>query len=446
MHEDRVQVLLVEDSPSDAQLLCESLRDYPLQKFEIERVERLDEAVALLARQSFDVILLDLNLPDSSGLETCRRISRAAGQAPIIVLTGADDEVIAAEAMCLGVQDYLVKGQAHGGMIGRTIRYAVERSQSQRALRESERQFKSTFENAAIGIAHVALDGHIRQCNSRFCEIAGYLPDDILGRTCEEITFADDWETERVRMQRLLEGRIDHYSIEKRYIRMGGGAVWVNLTRSLQRDEVGRPEYFIVIVEDISERKRAEEALRELTGTLETKVAERTAELEQRTRQLQKLALELSQAEDRERKRLAEILHDDLQQQLAASKFHLSLLGNRVRSDASLRGALSSVEEMISVAIEKSRSLSHELSPAVLYHGDFGEALEWLASQVQIKHGLAVHVEIRSPIEVSSDPIKAFLFRAAQEILFNIVKHAQVSRSDRPASAAARAVVAGRLR
>ena len=180
---------------------------------------------------------------------------------------------------------------------------------------------------------------------------------------------------------------------------------------------------------DITERRQAEELLRELTATLESRVAQRTAQLEHRTRQLQKLALELSQAEERERKRVADILHDDLQQQLAAAKFHLGLLGNRVRGDGSLREATTQVEGMIKDAIAKSRSLSHELSPAVLYHGDFSEAIKWLANQVQAKHGLLVHVEIRGPIEVSSDPVKAFLFRTAQEILFNIVKHAQVAEA-----------------
>ncbi len=304
----------------------------------------------------------------------------------------------------------------------------TQRKQAEEALRRSERRFKSTFENAAIGIAHVALDGRILQSNSRFCEIAGYSCDDVLGKTCEQITFADDWKAEKEQMWRLLEGEVAHYSIEKRYLRMDGRPVWVNLTRSIQHDEAGQPEYFIVLVEDISERKRAEEALRELTTTLESQVAQRTAELKHRARQLQKLTLDMSETEDRERQRLAEILHDDLQQQLAAAKFHLGLVRNQVKSDPSLRDMTARIDHMLKDAIEKSRSLSHELSPAALHH-DLAETLGWLAGQVQAKHGLVVHVRASGSMHLPSDAIKAFLYRTAQELLFNVVKHARVNEA-----------------
>ena len=98
-------------------------------------------------------------------------------------------------------------------------------------------------------------------------------------------------------------------------------------------------------------------------------MAERTAELQYRARQLQKLTLELSQAEDRERRQLAEILHDDLQQILAAAKFHLDLLSSRVEARSVAAGDHHPVDQMLLDAIQKSRSLSHELSPAVLHQG-----------------------------------------------------------------------------
>ncbi len=208
-----------------------------------------------------------------------------------------------------------------------------------------------------------------------------------------------------------------------------GTPFWANLQAGAATFLWGERKWCRMAVSDVTALKRAEEAMHKLTATLESRVARRTAELEQRTRQLQRLAMELLQTEDRERKRLADILHEDLQQQLAGAKFHLGLLHKRIDGDASLREAVDQVTVMLKEAIAKSRSLSHELRPAVLSYGDFSEAIEWLANHIQVKHGLVVHVELRGSLDVSSDSIKVFLFHTAQEMLFNVVKHAEVTKA-----------------
>jgi CheY-like chemotaxis protein len=124
---------------------------------------------------------------------------------------------------------------------------------------------------------------------------------------------------------------------------------------------------------------------------------------------------------------MAEILHDDLQQELAAAKFHLSLVRNGVKSDPSLRQITAQIDRMLKDAVEKSRNLSHELSPAVLHLDDFAQTLRWLADEVQAKHGLAVRVQGHMPME--SEGLKAFLYRAVQGLLFNVVKHARVKEA-----------------
>ena len=180
----------------------------------------------------------------------------------------------------------------------------------------------------------------------------------------------------------------------------------------------------------LEESRHAEEALRELNATLESKVAQRTAELQHRAQQLQKLTLELSQAEDRERRRMATILHEDLQQQLAGTKFHLNLLKNWIGNDARQQAVVSKVDGMLKEAIEKSRSLSHDLSPAVLNMCDLAEVLPWLAKRVRTQHGLTVRVDVSAGATLRSEALAMFLFRAVQEMLFNVVKHAQVSEAD----------------
>ena len=140
---------------------------------------------------------------------------------------------------------------------------------------------------------------------------------------------------------------------------------------------------------------------------------------------MQQLTLELSQAEDRERKRLAEFLHDDLQQQLAGTKFHLSLLVRRLNHDVETHGMATDIEGMLKEAIEKARTLSHELSPAVLYERNLSKTFNWLANEIRAKHGLVVQV-IGDQVSLRSDPLKPFLYRAGQEFLFNVVKHTKV--------------------
>lgn len=182
--------------------------------------------------------------------------------------------------------------------------------------------------------------------------------------------------------------------------------------------------------EGLREREQAlresEEALRELNATLESRVARRTEELEHRAWQLQKLTLDLTEAEERARKRLAEILHDDLQQVLAAAKFHMSILSGRVKGDASVQKLAVQVNDLLGEAIAKSRSLAHELSAPVLTERDLFQAFEWLAREMRTQHGFTVHLEGCERIEVASEALRVLLYKAAQELLFNAVKHAGV--------------------
>jgi PAS domain S-box-containing protein len=151
-------------------------------------------------------------------------------------------------------------------------------------------------------------------------------------------------------------------------------------------------------------------------------------ELEHRARQLQKLTLELSHAEDDERKRLADILHDDLQQVLAAAKFHVGLLDNQATDAQAVKEIAGQVRQMLKEAIDKSRSLSHELSP-VFYQVDLADVFAWLARQMQSRHGLTVNVQVCGRADSPSEVMKAFLYKAAYELLFNVTKHAGVSEA-----------------
>jgi PAS domain S-box-containing protein len=136
-------------------------------------------------------------------------------------------------------------------------------------LKISETLFQATFEQAAVGIAHVAPNGYFLRINKKFCEIVGYTDGEMLARTFQDITHPDDLDVDLDYAQQVLNGEIDTYSMDKRYYHKNGSIVWVNLTVSLVLDVAGEPDYFVSVIQDISDGKRAEEALRKNRDFLE---------------------------------------------------------------------------------------------------------------------------------------------------------------------------------
>ncbi len=305
------------------------------------------------------------------------------------------------------------------------LRDVTERKQAEESLRESEERFRTAFEEGTVPMALTALDSTLLKVNSAFCRMLGFSESELVGRSFTEITHPDDVATNLVGIGRLACGEISSFRMEKRYLRKDGAIVWGDMSTASVRDDQDRPLYCVTHIQDVTDRRQAEESLRELNATLEAKVTQRTEDLRHTVGRLRELTLELSQAEDRERKRIAGILHEDVQQTLAAAKFHLNLLDSEPRRAEEFREIVGQVKYLLKDAIEKSRDLSHELSPA-LYQVDLLEILNWLARHVQQEHGLTVRVEAHGPVDSPSEPLKAFLYKVAQELLFNVVKHAGV--------------------
>lgn len=156
-----------------------------------------------------------------------------------------------------------------GGYMFAFLRDISERKRAAEALSRSELRFRATFEQAAVGMAHVAPDGGWLRVNDRLCDIVGYPKDELMALGFRDITHPDDVDADLAALGRMLDGTLPVYRREKRYLRKSGGTVWVNLTVSLVRRPDGAPDYFITVVEDIGERKRAEFALAALRDELD---------------------------------------------------------------------------------------------------------------------------------------------------------------------------------
>ncbi|MBE3101208.1 MAG: diguanylate cyclase [Firmicutes bacterium] len=132
-------------------------------------------------------------------------------------------------------------------------------------LFQSENRFRSTFEQAAVGIAHVDIDGHFLQVNQKLCSIVGYTREELMQLNFQDITYSEDLETDLGLKRNVLDGQLKTYTTEKRYIRKDGSLVWINLTVALTRKQSEDPDYFISVIEDISKRKKAEQQILHLS-------------------------------------------------------------------------------------------------------------------------------------------------------------------------------------
>lgn len=141
-------------------------------------------------------------------------------------------------------------------------RYTSALTQSHQALQQSEERFRATFEQAAVGIAHISLTGRWLWVNQKLCDIVGYTYEELTQLTFRDVAHPDDQEEDRTQALRLLDDEIPTFTTERCYIRKDSSSVWVNVTGSLMRNPGGEPQYFIAVIEDITERKQLEDQLR----------------------------------------------------------------------------------------------------------------------------------------------------------------------------------------
>jgi len=183
-------------------------------------------------------------------------------------------------------------GQLQG--FSKVTRDLTERKRAEEALRQSEQRFRAIVDQAAVGIAQVDLDGRWLLVNQRLCDILGYTQAELKTRTFQDVTHPDDLTADLALVRQTLNGKRQSYAMEKRYIRQDGTPIWVYLTVSLVRETNHTPQYFISVVEDITDRKQAEAEVRQLAETLEQRVVERTQQLESANRELEAYSYSVS--------------------------------------------------------------------------------------------------------------------------------------------------------
>ncbi len=269
MHPRPLTRVLILDANADHAMWTRDQLSAEDQGYVVECVHELETALSRVAAGESDVVVLEPLLPDSQGLEALVKLRVEAEHIPIVVVTELADEQVAAQALRGGAQDYFLKRHLDGGALARALRHALERKYVGEALRESEERFRRVFEEGPVGMALVSSDSELVRVNTAFRRMLGYEEGELTGVAFSTLTHPDDVDGEVALAERIMRGEIPHNQLEKRLLRKDGTAVWTLLTASTVRGDDGEPLYSITTAEDITERKRAEEAVRESQALLQ---------------------------------------------------------------------------------------------------------------------------------------------------------------------------------
>lgn len=321
-------------------------------------------------------------------------------------------------------------------VIGEELRANNEELVAARQAIEAERaRYRDLFESAPDGYLVTDADGFILQANIAAAELFQMAALQLAGQPLREFVRGPDRGQFRHRLEALQRAQLPE-SWETCLGADDDKTFDALLSVTVIRKGHREPGDLRWLVRDISESKRAaralaeseqrarqaNEALADLNRNLEQRVAERTSLAEQRAAQLRALTLQLSQAETSERRRIAQMLHDDLQQMLMSTKLHLNVLKKRAPE-----ADITPVADMLDQSIQASRSLATELSPPILHQLDLAAALRWLAEREKAQRGLDVDLRVTGDPPELDETLKVLLYQAVRELLLNILKHAGVT-------------------
>ncbi len=259
-----LQVLILEDRDSDARLIVHELGQAGFAPDWIQ-IQTEPHFLGHLKR-SLDLILADYRMPQFSALRALELMRNRGLDIPFIIVSGSIGEEQAVQAMQLGATDYLLKDRL--GRLGQAVTQALGQRQlrqanrhAEQSLRESEERFRSAFEDTNVAMVLTDLDNRFLRVNAAFARLFGYAETEMLGMAMADITHPDDLAESYERRRTLLADDTHFFQMEKRYLHKDGRVLWGLTNVSLVRDARGRPQFYVGQIQDITERKRAEQEI-----------------------------------------------------------------------------------------------------------------------------------------------------------------------------------------
>lgn len=303
----------------------------------------------------------------------------------------------------------LDRGQVIRDSAGKAVRMVggmrdlTERREAEAALKESEERFRATFERAPIGMAEISPEGAFERVNPRLCEMFGYSVDELLKFNVRALTHREDVAPSFALVAEVMAGKRTTFEIDKRYLRKDGSVLWAHAISTILRDAAGLPRTFIAVIEDVTARKLADQAI-------------------------QSLPARLLQAQDEERRRIARELHDSTAQELAVVAMNLGRLEEWIEGrDPWAENLLADSLAVLAQGNRDLRTLAHLLHPPMLEELGLAGALRHYVEGFSQRSGIRVELECGASLERCSDGIETALFRVVQESLANVHRHSTSS-------------------
>lgn len=408
-----LKILVVEDNPGDFLLLKENICLSEITIADIKLAQTIEGAIKQLQQSIPDVIFLDLYLPDSNGLESFDRLKEYAACSAIIILSGLADKRIALEAIALGAEDYLNKGEFDEKLLEKTIAYAIERRRNLEKLRQANERYSlvSKATQDLIWDWDLVTDEVYRD-EKAVKEVYGFSSNTPICTISEwnKRIHPDDADrfSEMIREIKISTDK-DFFESEYKFLTENGEYKNIYDRCYIVRNRNGKPIRLIGAAQDVTEKKRLETAL------------------EQSRLQQQKVVTEATiKGQENEREQLGKELHDNVNQILATSRLFLdhALSSPDIKKDIILKS-----REFIILAIGEIRKLSHVLLPPSLQDFGLTSALTKLIETIREAAPFKIYKRWDNFEEqVLQKDQKLTIYRIVQEQLNNIVKHAQAGK------------------